>query len=60
MPREIQQQLKNYLLSDVENNKQYNAAMARSGPLDNTKLFHAESALEAETQPIFSYDDMYW
>jgi hypothetical protein len=53
-------QLKTYLVKNVENNRSYKEAMARSGPLDNTKVYHAESAMEAETAPIYSYDDAYW
>ena len=51
MPRELAMGVKNYLL-DSSNNKAYREAMARSGPITSSSLYHGESA-----GPIFALDD---
>ena len=60
MPREMQLELKKYLLASVDNNKSYSEAINRSGPLDNTSIYHAESVEDAANQHIITADDEFW
>ena len=59
MPLELQHQVKSYMLEKA-NNKAYTEAWARTGPIQNSTLYHASSQQEAGAAPIHCLDDPYW
>ena len=51
--------VKNYIL---ENSRQYNEAVKRTGPIDNTTLYRRSKAMKGREEQtiIYSIDDPYW
>lgn len=61
LSREMQMAVKNYLL---ENTVEYQKAMKRTGPIDNTSLYRSVQKKRGDdsgvTAAIFTLDDPYW
>lgn len=59
LDREIQKSVKQYLLN---NSEKYNAAIKRTGPIDNASLYRRiQSKREENATPVFfNIDDPYW
>lgn len=56
MPHDLQNKLKNYLLTK-NNNEDYWKAFNSTGPSNNTSVYLTNSTQEAESAPIFSTAD---